>query len=800
MALSETCFLRRENELLRERLSKLSDVSLCINESLDLDTVLQGVVDGARSLTGARQACVTVPGDGGLPPIFITSGMTLEDRRLRFELPGGRELFEHLSGLREPLRVADFSGYAKEMGLPEIAPPLGPVGAFLGAPIPHMGDRVGNFYLSGKEGDAGFTPEDESMLVLFASQAALAIANARRFREEQRAKADLEALIHTSPVGVVVLGAGTGKLLSINREALRIVDGLRSPDQSVEQLLEMVTFRRADGREVSLNEFSLAELLSAGETVRAEEIWMSVPDGQSVTALINASPIYLKGDELESFVVTIQDMTSWEEIERMRVEFLGIVSHELRTPLTSIRGSATALLDDASSRSPAEMREFFRIIVEQADQMGALISNLLDVARIEAGTLPVDPKSVKVIDLIDSARNIFSSGGGVNDIHIDVPYHLPLVMADRQRIVQVLGNLLSNAAMYSSNASPIRVSAVWTGQHVAFSVTDEGQGIPGEKLPHLFRKHFRLDTEGQGHELTRSGLGLAICKGIVEAHGGRIWAESRGEGFGTRFSFTIPVVEENLGSTDTLSAQSLAWSSQNANVQRPILVVDDDPRTLWYVRDALWKAGYNSIVTGDPREVLSLIKVNYPLLVLLDMMLPGTDGITLMQEIRGVADVPVIFLSAYGQEDYIIKALDMGAVDYIAKPFSPTELAARIRAALRQSRSGQELPEPYMFGDLTINYAQQSVTVAGHPVELTPTEYSMLYELSVNAGHVLTHDYLLRRIWGPEFLGYSQPVRSFVKKLRRKLGDDSNNPKYIFTRPRVGYRLGKGEWFEEATT
>jgi two-component system KDP operon response regulator KdpE len=174
-------------------------------------------------------------------------------------------------------------------------------------------------------------------------------------------------------------------------------------------------------------------------------------------------------------------------------------------------------------------------------------------------------------------------------------------------------------------------------------------------------------------------------------------------------------------------------------------------------------------------------------------MLPGTDGIKLMQEILEMADVPVIFLSAYGQEEYVTRAFDLGAVDYIVKPFAPMELAARIRAALRKSWSVQQSAEPYLLRDLTIDYAQRSVTVAGRPVELTPIEYRLLYELSVNAGRVLTHDYLLRRIWGPEYLGYSQPVRSFVKKLRHKLGDDSNSPKYIFTQPRVGYRMGKGE-------
>ena len=365
-------------------------------------------------------------------------------------------------------------------------------------------------------------------------------------------------------------------------------------------------------------------------------------------------------------------------------------------------------------------------------------------------------------------------------------------MADRQRIVQVLGNLLSYAARYYPNPSAIRVGAVREKLHVAFSVTDQGQGGRPPSCRTCSGSSSGSTTR-IGEATSRDLALVAICKGIVEAHGGRIWAERKGAGLGTRFTFTIPMVEESQSSPAIGSAQPAVDSRRTDGEQQRILAVDDDPRTLRYVRDVLSKAGYAPMVTADPGEVLNLMKASDPQLILLDLMFPGTDGIKLMQDILETADVPVIFLSAYGQEDHVTRALDMGAVDYIVKPFAPTELAARIRAALRKGPSVGEPTEPYLLGDLTVDYAQRSVTVAVRPVELTPIEYRLLYELSVNTGRVLTHDYLLRRIWGPEYSGYSQPVRSFVKKLRRKLGDDSNRPKYIFTQPRVGYRMGKGE-------
>ena len=180
------------------------------------------------------------------------------------------------------LRLRDFHSHTREMGLPEFRPPI-PVSdvlTFLAAPVRHRGESVGIIYLAEKEGGSVFTQEDEDTLVMFASQAALVIANARRYRDEKKAKADLEALINTSPVGVAVFDVITGKAVSFNREAVRIFENLRTGDRPPEELLEVLTFRRADGRNVSLRDVSLAQALSTGETIRAEEVVFEVPDGR----------------------------------------------------------------------------------------------------------------------------------------------------------------------------------------------------------------------------------------------------------------------------------------------------------------------------------------------------------------------------------------------------------------------------------------------------------------------------------------------------------------------------------------
>ena len=701
------------------------------------------------------------------------------------EWPDGRRLFEQLRDLPGALRVPDLRDYVRSLGF---SSDLMPSTTFQGTPIRHRDVHVGHLFLGGKEGGQEFTSEDEEVLVLFVSQAATAIANARRHRDEQRARAKLETLIDTSPVGVAVFDARTGDMLSLNRETKRIAGELRVQGRSVQQLIDGLTFRRADGREISLDEFPLAQVLSTAKAVRAEEIVLQVPGGRSVTTLVNATPIHSKNGEVESVVVTLQDMTPLEELERLRAEFLGMVSHELRAPLTSIKGSAATVLGASSALDPAEMLQFFRIIDEQADHMRDLISDLLDVGRIEAGTLSVAPEPAEVASLVDQARNTFLSGGVRNNIHIDLPPDLPRVLADRRRIVQVLSNLFSNASRCSPESSPIRVAAVREGVHVAVSVADEGRGVPADLLPHLFRKFFQIDGEDRGRGIERSGMGLAICKGLVETHGGRIWAESDGAGLGTRFTFTIPVVEEAGNGAATGLAQTSTRSRQAGRERTRILVVDDDPQILRYVRDILTQAGYFPLVTGDPEEVSRLIETNKPHLVLLDLVLPGTDGIELMERIHEMADLPVIFLSGYGRDQIIVRALEIGAADYVVKPFSPTELVARIQAALR--RRAEPL-EPYRLGELAIHYEERRVTLAGRPVQLTATEYELLCKLSVNAGRVLTHDYLLQRVWTSENSGDSRLVRAFVKKLRRKLGDDANSPTYIFTEPRVGYRMAR---------
>ena len=770
-----------ETAALRARISALSAASLRISASLDLEMVLNEVVESARALTGARYGAIATIDEAGAPQDFVTSGFTADEHRHIVEWPDGPRLFEFFRDLPGPLRIPDVPAYVRALGFsPDDRLPSK---TFQGTPMRHRGVHVGNFYLVEKAGGEAFTDEDEEVLVLFAAQAATAIANARIYRAERRARADLEALIETSPVGVVVFEARTGALVSLNREAARIVQDLCGPGQSAEQLLGVITCRRADGREIALDRLPLARALDRAETVRAEEVVLSVPDGRRVTTLINATPIRDPDgpdDALASMVVTLQDLAPLQEIERMRAEFLGMVSHELRAPLTSIKGSAATALRAARLVAPAEVAQLFRIIDEQADRMDSLIGDLLDAGRIDTGTLSVAPEPSDVAALVDQARGTFISGGGRHTVRIDLPPDLPRVMADRQRLVQVLNNLLANAARHAPDSAPIRIAAEREGLDVAVSVADEGRGIAPDQLGQLFRKYT---TAGDRKGGLGSGLGLAICKGLVEAQGGRIRAESGGVGLGARFTFTIPVAE----ATSDRPAPARPGLPGHAPDAVPILVVDDDPETLRHLRDTLAEAGYAPLVTGDPGAVARIIRAEKPQLVLLDLMLPGTNGVELMQTVPELADLPVIFISGYGRDETIARALEAGAEDYVVKPFSPTELTARIRAALRRRAN----PVPFVLGDLAIDYDRRRVSVAGRPVTLTPTEYDLLRALAQGAGRVLTHEDLLRQVWARRGTANPKIVRAYVKRLRHRLGDDATRPAWIFNERGVGYRMAR---------
>ena len=780
--------LSREIASLRTRLSDLSEASRLVSESLDLDVVLQKVIDSARSLTGAQYgALLTYEHSGGLQD-FITSGLSDAEIERLTTLPQGLGLLGYLNEIREPLRLSDISRHPKSVGFPSGHPPMR---TFLGMPIRYRDEYVGNIYLTEKAGGAEFTSEDQEVLVMFASQAGAAISNARRYQEEHQARADLEALVNISPVGVVVFDARTGDLVSANDETRRLVGEIKQPGRTLADLLAVMPVRRADGSAIPIEELPPVKAMTRGETILADEIVIHPPDGRSaITALVNARPIRQDGGDIVSVVTTIQDISPLEQMKRQRTEFLRSLSHELRTPLSAIKGSTSTLLSSTYPLDPSETLQFLRVIDEQSDHMRRLINNLVDITQIEFGTLTIDPESADVAALLRRARDAQSQAEDGTTIELEFAPNLPRVMADEPRMMQVFGHLIASVSRSVPGSSSVRLAAVQEDAYVAVTVDgkDAGTATPGS--PRQLGRLSRSANEAAEGRIGREDLGIAISVGIVEAHGGRLSVKDGQDGRGRGFTFTIPVANDAafLNEPERPRTQSFPGSHEG---QARVLGLVADPETRRYVRDVLSQADLSVAVAGDVEEAEGVIEMQKPHVILLEPGLSRSEGLEMLVRICRVSGVPVIFVAGHGWNQYIGRAFELGAFDYIAKPFTSTELLARVGAALRRGSTagGMEPSLPYLHGDLAIDYVEREVSVAGRPVYLTATEYKLLVELSAAAGRVSTHEQLLRRVWGPLYASDARIVRTYVKELRHKLGDDAARPQYIFTEPGVGYRM-----------
>ncbi len=225
-----------------------------------------------------------------------------------------------------------------------------------------------------------------------------------------------------------------------------------------------------------------------------------------------------------------------------------------------------------------------------------------------------------------------------------------------------------------------------------------------------------------------------------------------------------------------------------------ILAADDDPQLLRLITRNLQLEGYDVLAAGDGQQALELIENNSPDLVLLDVMMPRMDGFTVCYRVREFSSVPIIIITARGQDQDKVRGLDLGADDYLTKPFSVDELLARVRAVIRRSQFTareytQGLRATTETGSLVIDYSQHIVTLNGTEIALTPTEYRIIAYLAQNVGRVVTQDLLLEHVWGPEYLGESHMLQVNINRLRRKLEVDATEPRYILTKVGVGYSL-----------
>jgi DNA-binding response OmpR family regulator len=225
--------------------------------------------------------------------------------------------------------------------------------------------------------------------------------------------------------------------------------------------------------------------------------------------------------------------------------------------------------------------------------------------------------------------------------------------------------------------------------------------------------------------------------------------------------------------------------------EKTILVVDDQPSLVRLVRDNLESRDFKVTSANDGTKALDIVENERPDLVVLDVMMPGMDGYEVCRRIREFSTVPIIMLTARNDQESLIQGFEMGADDYITKPFHANELLARVEAVLRRSeyQDVNKYSPSFSCGDISIDFVRHEVTKAGKEVPLTPTEYRLLYYLATNSGRVMLHSDLLTKVWGPEYSGATDYLRVYIRHLRSKLDTKDGEPVYVLTVPGVGYVL-----------
>ena len=467
-----------------------------------------------------------------------------------------------------------------------------------------------------------------------------------------------------------------GRLLLANlafRKLFGVIpEGLSRDDPTC--TLEFLKSRAKDAGEL---ERAFRGLLLHPNTTERDTVELALPHPRSLHRV--RTPVFDERGKLVGHVHTLRDVIKEREVAQMKSEFVSRASHELRTPLTSIKGSLQLLVEGARDLPPFE-QELLGVCLRNTDRLIHLVNAILDLSKIEAGKLKLKLADQVVTLLIETAVAGVMAQAKERRITIEVhvPTDLSQVRVDRARVVQVLTNLLDNAIKFSGPGERIRVSARRPRRpepgmgsapegvpplvprpsppddFLEISVTDQGRGIAPHDLDKLFLSFQKLDGLATS-DTPGTGLGLAICKGIVEQHGGKIWASSEGLGQGTTVTFLLPLL----------------------GPPRPrIMVADDEPRFVRLLTNILEPAEFSVTSAPDGENTLRMVEQAVPDLLILDLLLPGMDGWEVLKTLRARAStrrLPILVVTALGADD-AERTLALGADEYLSKPISPSVL------------------------------------------------------------------------------------------------------------------------------
>ena len=479
-----------------------------------------------------------------------------------------------------------------------------------------------------------------------------------------------EAVLNAANDGIAMLDRD-GCFVLVNRRFGELL-GTRAP------LLLHHTLEEARPLLIDKLSHRLAALAPTETRAVAEEIIALEEPDRRFLQFYTAPVAGVDGVEVIGRIIALRDITRERELDKMKTDFISVVSHELRTPLTSIKGYTDLLLSGAAGENSELQSEFLGIIQLSTTRLSNLINDVLDISRIESGTLKIKHEPIDYRHLVADTLRVMKAAADAKDISMDaaLPVTIPPVRGDSDKVTQVLTNLVSNAIKYTPEGGWVKISLEVTGEaSVTTCVADSGIGVTPEDQKKLFHRFFRADNSST-REAGGTGLGLVIAKTLIELMGGAIWLESE-PNKGSRFYFTLPLF---LEAGNAPAPMPVALPERGIGL---VLIIDDDAYVRSLIRHALHRRGYGTLEASDCAEAQGKARLHKPDAVTLDMMMPEMGGLKTLRALKSdpaTAPIPVVAVSVLGDPAH--GDFSLGTFSFLQKPFTLEGLTETLTAAL----------------------------------------------------------------------------------------------------------------------